>query len=50
MGNKIDSRNKNIKDIFHLENYNQKDKKYDEVYGEMLLLQDRSVSEQRVMK
>ena len=39
MGNKIDSREKEIREIFQLEKFSQKDKKQDDIYGEMMLLQ-----------
>ena len=38
MGNKIDSREKEIREIFQLEKFSLKDKKHDDIYGEMVLL------------
>ncbi len=40
MGNKLESRNKSISEVFGLSSFSQKDQKKDEIYGDMLLLQD----------
>jgi hypothetical protein len=46
MGNQeSSSNNSNTKQTFHLGKYNLKDKKHDDVYGEIVILEDTSKKE-----